>query len=271
MREPPGTSTALATGRTRGQVDVSDCHQHSADVSPCHQQRSGIRSGTWVDGSRTRAAGSSRQPSRSTASAGSNRPRSRRSPGGRGSRSERSSATSPTSARCCSRAAGLLQELFVNTLADAPDSAAPIDAVAAALESAAVLFQERREHAQTAPGRHRRERGAPRTRADQARVTRRDPRRRAAPARRRRAGREPDGRGGHRRLQGRVRTLGQRDQPARPVAAHPGVARRAEGRDRGQMIIGGRPGARSWRPSDRRWPTGPPPGSRLCPIGAGRG
>lgn len=42
---------------------------------------------------------------------------------------------------------GLLQDHFVSALADAPDSAAPIDAVAAALESAAGLFLERREHA----------------------------------------------------------------------------------------------------------------------------
>ncbi len=41
--------------------------------------------------------------------------------------------------------AGLLQDLLVSTVASAPDSAAPIDAVAAALEAAGALFQERRE------------------------------------------------------------------------------------------------------------------------------
>lgn len=41
--------------------------------------------------------------------------------------------------------AGSLQEFLVGTLASAPDSAAPIDAVAAALEAAGALLQERRE------------------------------------------------------------------------------------------------------------------------------
>ena len=43
--------------------------------------------------------------------------------------------------------AGLLQELLVSTVASAPDSAAPIDAVAAALEAASALIGERREFA----------------------------------------------------------------------------------------------------------------------------
>jgi AcrR family transcriptional regulator len=43
--------------------------------------------------------------------------------------------------------AGSLQELLVNTVASAPGSAAPIDAVAAALEAAGALFQERRDSA----------------------------------------------------------------------------------------------------------------------------
>jgi AcrR family transcriptional regulator len=43
--------------------------------------------------------------------------------------------------------AGALQELLVNTVASAPDSAAPIDAIAAALEAAGALLQERREYA----------------------------------------------------------------------------------------------------------------------------
>ena len=41
--------------------------------------------------------------------------------------------------------AGLLQDLLVSTVTSAPDSAAPIDAVAAALAAAGALFQERRE------------------------------------------------------------------------------------------------------------------------------
>ncbi|MCQ4079412.1 TetR/AcrR family transcriptional regulator [Streptomyces sp. RB6PN25] len=43
--------------------------------------------------------------------------------------------------------AGSLQEFFVSTLASTPDSAAPIDAIAATLEAVSALFRERREHA----------------------------------------------------------------------------------------------------------------------------
>jgi len=43
--------------------------------------------------------------------------------------------------------AGALQELLVNAVLGAPDSAAPIDAVAAAIESAGALLQERRAFA----------------------------------------------------------------------------------------------------------------------------
>jgi len=43
--------------------------------------------------------------------------------------------------------AGALQQLIVSTVAGAPDSAAPIDAVAAALEAAGAALQERRDGA----------------------------------------------------------------------------------------------------------------------------
>jgi AcrR family transcriptional regulator len=43
--------------------------------------------------------------------------------------------------------AGALQELFVSTVASAPDSAAPLDAMAAALDAVGALFQERLETA----------------------------------------------------------------------------------------------------------------------------
>src|SRR5438445_6093672 len=43
--------------------------------------------------------------------------------------------------------AGALQELVVSTVASAPDSAAPIDVVAAALEAAGARLQQRREFA----------------------------------------------------------------------------------------------------------------------------
>jgi AcrR family transcriptional regulator len=42
---------------------------------------------------------------------------------------------------------GSLQELLVSSVAGAPDSAAPIDAVAASLEAAGAVLQERREFA----------------------------------------------------------------------------------------------------------------------------
>jgi AcrR family transcriptional regulator len=41
---------------------------------------------------------------------------------------------------------GALLELVVSQVADAPDSEAPIDTVASALEAAAGMFQDRREH-----------------------------------------------------------------------------------------------------------------------------
>src|SRR5271156_3758669 len=44
--------------------------------------------------------------------------------------------------------AGLLQELLVNSVANAPVYAAPIDAVAGALEAAGALLQQRRQFAQ---------------------------------------------------------------------------------------------------------------------------
>ena len=43
--------------------------------------------------------------------------------------------------------AGSLQDFLVSTLASTPDSAAPIDAVAAALQAAGALLQERRDYA----------------------------------------------------------------------------------------------------------------------------
>jgi AcrR family transcriptional regulator len=44
--------------------------------------------------------------------------------------------------------AGALQELLVNAVADAPAGTSPIEAVAAALETAGDMLQQRREHAQ---------------------------------------------------------------------------------------------------------------------------
>ena len=120
--------------------------------------------------------------------------------------------------------AGVLQELLVGAVADTPASTAPIDAVAAGLDAAAALLQERREYARrrhaviTAnPGLQERELIKLASLASALADTLR--------ARRQRARREPDCRGGDRGLQGRVRTLGQRNQPAAVLATHPRVTR----------------------------------------------
>ena len=93
----------------------------------------------------------------------------------------------------------------------------------------------------TAPDHHCQEPSASRTRADQARFSCLGARRHVAPARRPRPSREPGCRSRDRCLQDRVRTLGQRDQPGGLAATHPGVARRAQSRDCGQMITGATP------------------------------
>ena len=170
------------------------------------------------------------------ASAGLSRPRWRRSPSGRGSPSGRSSGT-----------AGQREVLFWGAMFSrniveyrggrrgSPDSAG---AGRSPRPWAAPCPGAPRKRP-AALGRHCRECGAARARADQARITCLGAGRRAAPARRRRASREPGGRGRDRCLQDRVRTLDHRDQPGRLAAAHPRLARRAESRDRGQMITGG--------------------------------
>jgi AcrR family transcriptional regulator len=100
--------------------------------------------------------------------------------------------------------AGALQELLVNAVADAPAVASPIDAVAAALETAGAMLQQRREYARQTPGRDRCQRGAARARADQARITRSRDRRHSARAGSQRASCELDRRSGDRRIQSRV-------------------------------------------------------------------
>jgi AcrR family transcriptional regulator len=94
-----------------------------------------------------------------------------------------------------------LEELWVTEVAAAPESAAPLDAVAVALDAVAAVFQTSADH--------RRESGAARARADQAGLARRGRGGRAAPPWRRRPRRDP--RRGDRShcLQGRVRALGR--------------------------------------------------------------
>src|ERR1035437_10194474 len=148
--------------------------------------------------------------------------------------------------------AGELQDFLVSTLAGAPDSAAPIDAVAAALEAAGALLQERRDYAGQRPAViaanvELQERGLIKLASPAPALPGPGARRHVAPARRHRPSREPGCRGRDRCLQDRVRTLDQRNRPGRLAAAHPRVARRAQSRDRRQMITGGRPGAKSCR------------------------
>ena len=86
--------------------------------------------------------------------------------------------------------AGMLQELLVSAVCRAPDSAAPIDAVPAALESAGALLQERRDYARQRQAIIAANAELQRARADQARDARRGARRGACaaaarPARRR--------------------------------------------------------------------------------------
>ena len=59
---------------------------------------------------------------------------------------EPSSATSPTSARSCSAGPTRLDELLIGAVA-APDSAPPIDAMAADLQAVAAILHERRDFA----------------------------------------------------------------------------------------------------------------------------
>ena len=105
--------------------------------------------------------------------------------------------------------AAALQDFLVTALAAAPDSAAPLDAVAAALEATGDLFEERRDYALQrqaviAANAELRERELIKL-ASLASAMAGVLRQRGVA----RPGREPDGRGGDRRVQDRVRALDQ--------------------------------------------------------------
>ncbi len=125
-----------------------------------------------------------------------------------------------------------LKRLLVETLAGAPASTAPIDAVGVAIEAAAAAIQENRAHARAAPGGDRGERRAAGARADQARGAGGGAGRHAASAWRRRPGCEPRCRDGDRGLPRGVRAVDRRSRRVGLSAARPGVARRAQGRCR---------------------------------------
>ena len=214
MREPP-------------EADVSCCHHCSkCDVRSCHQ----LRSAHGALGAREP------RPARAGRARALRRARVREDHGRgdrQGGRADRADVLPPLrrQARGAVRGRGRIQELLVSAVAACPMPPPPIDAVAAASRPPAPCSRSAVTRP-AAPGGHRREPGAAGARADQARVTRLGARRRAAPARRRRSGREPDGRGRDRGVQGRLRALGRRDQRAEPARAHPRFARRAESRDR---------------------------------------
>ncbi len=139
--------------------------------------------------------------------------------------------------------AGALQELLVSAVAGAPDSAAPIDAVAAALEAAGALLQERREFA--------RQRQA--VIAANAELQERELIKLAslasalADALRRRGVDDPaaslTAEAGIAVFKIAFERWVDETQPARPAATHPRVARRAEGRDRRQIGASGSVGS----------------------------
>ena len=121
--------------------DVSCCHHCSTDVSRCHQYDRGV--GRWEPDARGRLERAALELY-----------------GERGFEqttvveiAERAGLTERTFFRHFAdkrevlfAGAGSLQELLVSTLASTPDSVAPIDAVAAALEAVGARLQERRDH-----------------------------------------------------------------------------------------------------------------------------
>ncbi|WUL72040.1 TetR/AcrR family transcriptional regulator [Amycolatopsis sp. NBC_00345] len=128
---------------------------------------------------------------------------------------------------------GEFQELFVRVVAEAAESAAPIDALGAGLAAISEMLAPQRDfvrarHAVIMANAELRER------PDQARRERGRARRHPASARCRGAGREPGRRGGGRRLQSRLRALDRRRRGTRIVVAAAGIPGRTQGCDRGR-------------------------------------
>ena len=134
-----------------------------------------------------------------------------------------------------------LRDLLARAVADAPASATAMDAVGAAFEAAAAMLQENPERVRlrdaiVSANAELRERELIKLAALAVSGGRRAPRPRCP-----RAGREPGRRDGGRRLQGRLRTLGQRARPAGPARHLPRVDGGTEGRTGvGQPIRPGR-------------------------------
>ena len=138
--------------------------------------------------------------------------------------------------------AGALQELLVSAVAGAPDSAAPIDAVAAALEAAGALLQERREYAR------QRRPSSPRTPELQERelIKLASLAAALADALRRRGVTDPaaslTAEAGIAVFKIAFERWISGTSRAGPAAAHPRIARRAEGRDRWPTRVSGHTG-----------------------------
>ena len=133
---------------------------------------------------------------------------------------------------------GPLSELFVTAVADAPPSATPLDAVAAALLSGTALIQQRRPYslqrqAVIAANPALQERELIKLAALGDALGGRTARARCARARR-----EPHRRDRHRCVQGRLRALDRADESAHAPGARPGIAGSAQGHHVRSTMIG---------------------------------
>ena len=128
------------------------------------------------------------------------------------------------------------RQFFVDSLAGAPASATPLEAIAVSLEAVGGAFRDRsdfarRRHAVIAANAELQERELVKLASVAAALAQ------ALRAGRHRAGGERDGRDGHRGLQKRVRALGGRGGRAPPDRPHRRLARRAASRDRERAAI----------------------------------
>ena len=139
--------------------------------------------------------------------------RRRTSPRAPASPSARSSTTSRTSARCCSPGSEQFEKHRRRGRARPEGARRSRPSLAPSRRREPILQARRPSRARST--RHRRARRAAGARAHQADVARRGRHRGTAGARHLRARREPCGRGGPRRLQGRLRALGHREEAGR--------------------------------------------------------
>lgn len=136
-----------------------------------------------------------------------------------------------------------LQDLLVGAAAGAPESLTPIGVLAVGLDAVSEMFEGRRAYARKrqaviTANAELRERELIKLASLSAALAG-TLRRRGVPE----AGREPDRRGGDRRLQGRLRTLARGFRGTRDGARDEGAAGRTQGRGRGRArLVGAAPG-----------------------------